>query len=109
MNLFYLTFLNMCKSYIIKILHSLFRPFIGTGIGNYFPFKQFIAFYSGIAANEHTFILKRVSHGFLMELEAGKLVDEIIIKTGIWEKGVSEIIKMYLKAGDTFVDIGANI
>jgi FkbM family methyltransferase len=44
-----------------------------------------------------------------MELETGKLVDEIIIKTGIWEKGVSEIIKMYLKQGDTFIDIGANI
>jgi hypothetical protein len=40
-----------------------------------------------------------------MELESGKLVDEMIIKTGIWEKGISDLIKKYVKSGDTFVDI----
>ena len=48
-------------------------------------------------------------YGFLMELESGKLVDEMIIKTGTWEPWVSEVIKKYLSPWDVFVDIWANI
>ncbi len=99
----------MKKTYIIKYFDLLLRPFIGTGIGNYFPFRQCISLYSKISKGNHVFSIKETVYGFSMELEAGKLVDEVIIKTGIWEKWVSEIIRKYVNIGDTFIDIWANI
>ena len=95
----------MLKGYIIQSFDQLLRPFVGTGIGRYTPFRQLISIYSGISKNEHAFLTKKTVYGFSMELESGKLVDEMIIKTGIWEKGISDLIKKYVKSGDTFVDI----
>lgn len=36
-------------------------------------------------------------------------VDETIALTGVWEKTVSEQLTRYIKPGNTFVDIGANV
>ncbi len=97
------------KADFTRFFDQILRPFIGTGIGNYFPFKECITLYARFSKGTHRFTIKKTAYDFMLELESGKLVDEMIIKNGIWEKGVSDTISKYLKKGDTFVDIGANI
>lgn len=47
--------------------------------------------------------------GFRMTLDLGQFVDRTIFCTGEWEPRETALIAGLLKAGDTFVDVGANI
>lgn len=101
------------KKFLHNILTACIRPFYGSGIGNYAPFRQLHNFY--IHLGKRTYFdgknttIKETKHDFVMELEIRKTIDDTIINFGEWEKDITGIFKKYLKSGDTFIDIGGNI
>jgi FkbM family methyltransferase len=51
----------------------------------------------------------RTKHDFLMHVDPMDFLQRHIYVSGTWEPHVAEVIDKYLKPGDTFLDIGANI
>lgn len=61
----------------------------------------------GDAARDRRIV--RTRHGFDMALDLAQFVDRTIYCTGEWEPHETAVIRRVLRAGDTFVDVGANI
>lgn len=51
----------------------------------------------------------RTSDGFLMHLNTRDFIQHTIFVTGRWDNDVGQVIRSTLRAGDVFVDIGANV
>ena len=101
------------KKSLHKAISTCIRPFYGSGLGNYFPFKQLNHFHQKLGKKlyfwEKNEIKMRTNEGFWICLHEGKTIDDTIINLGFWEPDISKLIRENLKKWDTFVDIGANI
>jgi hypothetical protein len=51
----------------------------------------------------------RTRDGFSMWCNPADFLQRAVIETGIWDHEVADVIRKYLKAGQLFCDIGANI
>ena len=89
------------------------RPFYGSGLGNYFPFKQLNHFHQKLGKKLHfgeqNEVKMQTKEGFLMYLHEGKTIDDTIMNLGFWEPDMSKLIRKNLRKWDVFLDIGANI
>lgn len=54
-------------------------------------------------------IARLAGNGLMLEVVPGDVIGMPIAQFGVYEFGVSSIVREYLSAGDTFVDVGANI
>lgn len=57
----------------------------------------------------HQNAMVRTGPGFLMHLNTQDFIQKTIFITGRWDDEVGNVIRSTLKAGDVFVDIGANV
>jgi FkbM family methyltransferase len=54
-------------------------------------------------------VLIHTHYGEILELDLKQFLERDIYATGFWEKMETDFIRSWLKPGDTFLDIGANI
>lgn len=96
---------------IFNLLKKIAKPFYGTGIGKYPFFKQlFYIFTFLFETSQPEESMVDTIYGFkLFVSNKWRVVERNLSILGVWEKDISEIVRTYLRPGDVFLDLGANI
>lgn len=95
------------KKSILLLLTYIIKPFYGSWIGKYTPFRQINTLYKKFSRTQELAI--RTRYGFDIFVHDNTFIEWHILMHWFWEKNISDLLDKYLKRGDTFLDVWANI